>query len=601
MSNNNVTQLPAPAPYATERTVTQSVIDGFIENHPDITFADLLSSNITFRLVSEFMSDIEAAYSIHNVVRKGGDKLTVPKTLPVEAAVQIIAATNDVRVGHIGTSRAIFTRQYNLDGQPQVVWSMVDTATDENTDIKTTFYNLMGLQTKSTVITDAIRSLWGHLDSRENRARYTARTTFPHWLVPCANGVYDRKEQTFHAVGTPDYIDLYDRYTFTYCLDTPYIAGAACPAYFDPIAWIKTIVDMKTPIGRATFHILLDTMKFAIMNYSGGSGYTVYLNNVADKVGGQNGKSTWADLTAFIIDHTSCPQWTGDPDDLPFRNGKKVVRCSIDRWGDRFSLGKYIRTCVMLVSDEAKNSKAIDNVDVLKNFARRQPIQFEIKHRDPFEYTHMGVKLHLQNEITKYVTKDKATYTHNIYLTMDQDFRGRLDDRIKKQYVVDEAVAEYMLAYLLESDYKDDYDPDDIAAVQPNTEAIIKGNMPIFTFLDEFLEDLYIPAYSSSLLHAAYMVWARKNGFCEINKIMFNRDMLHYVAEHEADYEWLSTSPRYAKGVKDGDYKAESSMVYDLLRGTSYCNDKAPQWNQSRRVSDEYVNTMKCANWLVRR
>lgn len=599
----NSNQKPIKPLIQDERSIIIDVTDSFISAHmQNTTLADLLNSDVASSYASLLMQDLRDAFAIYNsVIPRGEPKLICPRFLPAHAVVKILAATHDIKVLVMGDSKSLVTRQYYSDGKPQGVWRIVDDHDQQNTEIKTAIYNLVGLQLKKSDVPNITAALWAFLESYDNSSIYVTSSNYPNYLIPCRNGIYNMMDHTFSDWGSPVCESRYGDICFTHVLDTRYVPHAPCPSNFDPFRFICSLFDTNTPIGQASAHIVKDSIQFAFRNWSGGEGYTLYGNNVADRAAGHNGKTTLLEMIEFVIQHTALPQWKGNAIDLPFSNGPKILKAPIDKWGNEFSLGGSIRSAVMLVSDESERGKYIENTGVLKLLARRQPVLYNIKYKQPFSYAMPGVKWHLQNEVTKYGTKDLATFSHNIYLAFDQDFGTQCNPAIKEQYICQEDVAEYLLSVTLESELIDDYNPVDIAALTPNIDIIVESNMQVFQFMDEFMRDLVVPAYSSSLLYAAYHTWARKNGFCEISIVMFKQDLLSYVSKHQNEYDWIVGTPTRASTIARGNYSMQSAMLYDLLHNTIYTEVRPLAMDRVDVLSSEYIHKITCRSWLVRK
>lgn len=523
-----------------------AALDRYFERHR-VTLPELLDRNTAWRISGEMMVQIRLRIEAENSQlmaddRKVGNKgYPVPTKLPAAAAVRAILETGDVALLKMkGNKRGIpIVKRYDENGFSGI-WEMITDRKDESTALRAVVYNLLGTGAPRNDVENVISSLYAIFGNPKTAGKYVRRDGWRHTLIPFFNGVYDGKDHSFTPWNAPEYEEKYGSITFTNKIDTRYNEGAQCPAYFDPIAFINSLFD-DTPRGRASARIVIQMIQFALRRWNGEEGWLVFLNNVLERAAGHNGKSTLEQLIAFLIEHNSVEAYgqRTDARDYP-GNGRKVIVAPIDLWGKDFMLADDIRGAWLLLSDEISGANFIDKTGFLKNLARRQANLYNNKHEKPFPYVFPGVAIHAQNEYVILATKDDASFTHRIDLTFDRDFTNG-NKKIKNEYIVDEAVAEYLVRVLCDMEFVDDYDPADLAEISGNTEDVRRANIPAFRFFDEVLQDGFdLPILPAKVLYALYLNWCTFEGLAPLTLQKFQADLVSWIGQHSEDYDVIS-------------------------------------------------------------
>lgn len=288
--------------------------------------------------------------------------------------------------------------------------------------------------------------------------------------------------------------------------------------------------------------------------YSGLKGAMIMLINAAERANGQNGKTTFMSLVTCMIDNAAVPEWKINnpiPPGERVANGTKVPQVSIDKWSKDFTLASMIRTAMLLVSDENSGGQ-IQGSDFIKNAARHQPLEFQEKFRNPFIYTIMCLILHAQNEMVRFKTKDGATFEHMIVLMMDQDFsvKGKCNPLVKKKYVVDKRVHEYLLwKVLTQMPLLEDFTPELVDTVRVNIEQTKRDNIPVYEFLDEIIPMFNLRRIPLKWLFEIFKdSWQPQHGeVFPIKFKTFKQYVMGYVNDNKDEFEYLDAKFQFDK------------------------------------------------------
>lgn len=388
------------------------------------------------------------------------------------------------------------------------------------------------IKNKKTVTEKGIRTLAAMLHNSGCYEKLHRKAGKPDTLIAWHNGIFNGEDHTFTAYDDPAFEERYGDLALLCKADTDYNPDAQCPAGFDPIAFIRELGGDGEK-GRHSADVLLQAVQFAARGMKGQSGNIIFLNNVSERASGKNGKSTYMDLIANLLDHGLTNEW---------KPGRQVLRRSISDWGRKFQLSG-LREAMVLMSDEAEGKNMIAATGVLKNLARGQAITVEDKFEHPYDYAFPGLIIHAQNEHVMLATKDDASFTHRIDISMERDFSGpNGDPDIKSRWVKDREVLEYLAKYICDMPFVDDYDPEDLEALQENTEDVKRANIPSMDFFEEVLlgDGFRAKLVPARLLKVLYDNYCDVNGFIPVSMKTFNIDLQSFIAKHPEDLGWNS-------------------------------------------------------------
>ena len=499
--------------------------------------------------------------------------------LPKDLIVDMLLSTGELRILKSGGSsdERLIVRHYDK-GIRTGIWEIINiTSLDKNYGtIGSVIANLGGNVSAGTK-QEILLSLRDRLKNATGGPSKILFDGFDNRLVPCRNGVYDGRDHTFTEYTDPVFLGKYGEIPFTYKLDTNYNPDALLnvPAKWDPVLGLAQLFAGNTPraqelagemramvmnqanaragtaaravitdrsIGACSLRILLYMYQLAVRNYSGREGNIVFFDNIAGQAAGHNGKSTAADLIKFIIEHASNPEYavrTSQPIFYDFTNGRRILGVPIDKWGADFSMGEDIRSALLICSDELAEAGKIPHPGAIKNFARRQLVRHNVKYKPQFDFAFRGVLLHMQNGASTFEAKDAAMFEHSIHLRYEQDFSrqgGNMNSKIKSDYVVDEDIAEYMLALILTMDFVDDYDSEDLSVLEVNKDAVVYENKPVYRFLECYFNEIPLRRHSVELMMLLFENWCKtenENVYGQIKAVQFRADVDEWCGRHK--------------------------------------------------------------------
>ena len=503
--------------------------------------------------------------------------------LPKDLIVDMLLSTGELRILKSGGSsdERLIVRHYDK-GIRTGIWEIINiTSLDKNYGtIGSVIANLGGNVSAGTK-QEILLSLRDRLKNATGGPSKILFDGFDNRLVPCRNGVYDGRDHTFTEYTDPAFLGKYGEIPFTYKLDTNYNPDALLnvPAKWDPVLGLAQLFAGNTPraqelagemramvmnqanaragtaaravitdrsIEACSLRILLYMYQLAVRNYSGREGNIVFFDNIAGQAAGHNGKSTAADLIKFIIEHASNPEYavrTSQPIFYDFTNGRRILGVPIDKWGADFSMGEDIRSALLICSDELAEAGKIPHPGAIKNFARRQLVRHNVKYKPQFDFAFRGVLLHMQNGASTFEAKDAAMFEHSIHLRYEQDFSrqgGNMNSKIKSDYIVDEDIAEYMLALILTMDFVDDYDSEDLSVLEVNKDAVVYENKPVYRFLECYFNEIPLHRHSVELMMLLFENWCKtenENVYGQIKAVQFRADVDEWCGRHKDRFE----------------------------------------------------------------
>lgn len=513
--------------------------------------------------------------------------------VPKDLIVDMLLATDEVRIlisGNHSDARLI-VRHYD-GGALTGIWEIVNiTDPDKNYGTLGSIITNLGGVTSPGTKQEILLSLRDRLKNPAGGQSKILSEGFDNRIIPCRNGVFDGRDHTFTEYTDPAFLEKYGEIPFTYKLDTAYNPDAlrTVPAKWDPVLGLAQLFAGKTQRAReladeirtmvmnqcnartgtaakaavtdrsieaCSLRVLLNMYQLAVRNYSGREGNIVFFDNLAGQAAGHNGKSTASDLIKFIIEHSSSSEYvmrTSQPVFCDFVNGNRILNVSIDKWGDNFAMGEDIRYALMICSDEVAEAGKIPHPGAVKNFARRQSVRHNVKYKPQFDFAFRGVLLHMQNGAATFEAKDAAMFEHSIHLRFEQDFSrqdGNMDSKIKTDYVVDEDIAEYMLALILSMDFVDDYDPEDLKVLEVNKDAVVYENKPVYRFLERYFDEVPLHRHSVELMMLLFENWCKtenENVYGQIKASQFRADVDEWCGRHkdrfvvQFDRDWRFT------------------------------------------------------------
>lgn len=513
--------------------------------------------------------------------------------VPKELIVKMLLATDEIRILKSGgkSDERLIVQHYS-NGVRTGIWEIVNIMDPDKNygTLGMIITNLSGVISPNAK-QEILLSLRDRLKNPAGGQSKLLSEGFDNRIIPCRNGVFDGRDHTFTEYTDPVFLEKFGEVPFTYKLDTAYNPDAlrTVPAKWDPVLGLAQLFAGKTQRAReladevramvwsqshartgaaakasitdrsieaCSLRVLLTMYQLAVRNYSGREGNIVFLDNLAGQRSGHNGKSTASDLIKFIIDHSSNQEYamrTSQPVFHDFANGKRILSVPIDKWGDDFSMGEDIRYALMICSDEVWEAGKIPHPGAIKNFARRQPVRHNVKYKPQFDYAFRGLLLHMQNGAANFEAKDGAMFEHAIHLRFEQDFSrqgGNMDSKIKTDYVVDEDIAEYMLALILEMDFVDDYDPEDLKQLEVNKDAVVYENKPVYRFLERYFDEIPLHRHSVELMMLLFGNWCKtenENAHGQIKASQFRADVDEWCGRHkdrfvvQFDRDWRFT------------------------------------------------------------
>lgn len=574
----------------------------------------------------------------------GPDPLLIPTfrsgyvrgRIPKDLIVDVLLATGEFRILKSGGSsdERLIVRHYDK-GVRTGIWEIINiTSLDKNYGTVGSVMTSLGGNVSAATKQGILLSLRDRLKTPTGGPSKILFDGFDNRLVPCRNGVYDGRDHTFTEYTDPAFLEKYGEIPFTYKLDTNYnpdaLRNAPAKWEWDPVLGLAELFAGKTrraqeladetramvmnqvyaragtaaraaitdrSIEACSLRVLLAMYQLAVRNYSGREGNIVFFDNIAGQAAGHNGKSTASDLIKFIIEHSSNSNYamrTSQPVFYDFANGKRILDVPIDKWGADFAMGEDIRSALLICSDEQGEAGKIPHPGAIKNFARRQSVRHNVKYKPQFDFAFRGVLMHMQNGASIFEAKDAAMFEHAVHLRFEQDFSrqgGNMDGRIKSKYVVDEDIAEYMLALILSMDFMDDYDPEDLNVLDVNKDAVIYENKPVYRFLERYFDEVPLHKHSVELMMLLFENWCKaenENMYGQIKASQFRADVDEWCGKRndrfvvQFDRDWRFT-------------KAEISyMTTAKFDGLEIYGGGPPLTNARYTLQDNQVTSNGC-------
>lgn len=586
--------------------IIEKVTDACIASFGDYKVTDLMDSDKAKDMRQHILENIDLQVDMENACRKKDmQKLKTVNSLPLYSISELILHTNDFKLVSIAGSDAmpkLAMNAYDTQGKFSGIMKYVST---ENTGGKNPFAAVcrqLNPNITRNAIADVVASVEAALSNSKKAYEYTATSNSNHRLIPCNNGIWDYDTKEFTPHDSPDRWTKYPDVVFTNKIDTDWNPLVQAPAFTQPdgTTWtvdgfIESLFDVDTVIGRASADIMWEILQFAIRGYNGKEGNMIYFCNASNRAKGQNGKTTFAEMLMFVIDHFSIPAYamTHRASQDRFVNGQKIIVASIDKWPKDYILAGSIRDAMFVLSDEnEEGTNYISGSGFLKNFSRGQSVMFNPKYEMPFNYACTRLKMHLQNETTKMNSTDDATFTHRIEVRYEKDFsaEGGGNPDVKNKYIIDERVAEYILWKITtQMPCLDDFSEDLKKTLKANVEDTKNDNIPTYRFLDEVLPGFNMNRIPAKWLYEMYdKSWRDQEGILKkITFQQFKKDLTQYLYNHKAEYEWSEKKTYFTAAEVDAEEKQR--MQHPALLEYGLYEGHALSFIQGNTINGTYV------------
>ena len=204
---------------------------------------------------------------------------------------------------------------------------------------------------------------------------------------------------------------------------------------------------------------------------------------------GNNGKGTYCELARNIVGYGA------------------YASIQLDQFSNDFMLEPLIRAQAIIV-DENDVGIYIDRAANLKAVTTNDVITINRKYKTPIAYRYYGFMIQCLNEYPKIRDRSDSFYRRQLFVPMNKCFTGATRDYIKTDYLRRPEVLQYVLKYILNTNF---YKLSEPASCKAILEDFKESNDPTLQFWldtkDEFKWDL-LPF---TFLYQLYQSWYQKN------------------------------------------------------------------------------------------
>jgi len=203
---------------------------------------------------------------------------------------------------------------------------------------------------------------------------------------------------------------------------------------------------------------------------------------------GANGKSTLCSLMQNLC---------GD---------KSYASIPLNAFGEEYMLEDLVNVTAVIV-DENEVNVYIDKVAKLKAVVTGDRLQINRKYKSPLSFTFKGFVVQALNGFPKVKDKSESFYRRNLFVPFLKCFTGGERKYIKREYVKNKDVLEYVLHKVLHSDF---YELSTPASCTKLLAEYKEFNDPVRQFWAEFEGQFVWDLLPFSFMFALYQVWFRR-------------------------------------------------------------------------------------------
>lgn len=342
-------------------------------------------------------------------------------------------------------------------------------------------------------------------------------------LVPVNNGIYNRKSKKLLSF-SPEYVFL-SKSTTNYNPDAKLknIHNPVDNTDWNVDDWIDDLVDDEE-LSKFLWEIISASIR---SNQIWDKGIWFYSEI------GNNGKGTFTSLIRNLMGYSNC------------------ISIPVADFGNDFKLEPLINTAIVL-TDENNVNQYIDKSANYKATITGDPIFIDIKYKTPITFTFTGLNIQCMNGFPKTKDKSGSFYRRLAMIPFNKSFEGKEKKYIKKKYLKDKDVLEYVLKKALEMDFETFSEPD---VIKTTLNEYKEFNNTFIQFWSEIEPQLKWDKIPINFLYDLYIGWCKRYSpdGKSISKITFKNELAFHL-KHNKIWELR---------LKKGNYIRKGTTIYD--------------------------------------
>ena len=552
------------------------------ENRP-YSIHDLMNETIAEAIKADILDEVNSEIDLENANRPANSKLNRFKKLTEAALIDIIIASNDVKLLKRidqNNKAAYSIAYYNHVGQNAGIWYSDES--DDQDILSTICSNFLVKPSSMKMFTNMLKSHSNMQIIKEHERSY---------LVPCANGMLNLQnvntafsdyvhytasgfEFTPYLTDTgeenPEYVEKYGDLVYAWKLRTNWNPDAKNVTLIceDGYEWSvdKHFVDaFGDNIKRA--RLVLEQLNFLVRGLRGN--YTIFYGDDSPTSKGGGMKSTTANMLAYILGMGYVlPR---DIDDLIDKN---------------FGLSGIVGKKLLLGHETNADNSELKNNKVAKKLMRGNPVSIDQKFKALMEIRFKGMWIQCFNGVFNVAAKERAFYRKLRIIPFptvveNEDGFQIERDEIQEDFIDRKCVREYLLLKAVSLGAIKGYQPDCLKEAEVGVMDAQIAASTTMRFLEEIMPCIvgnWIPV--PALYQAYRFVWCVDNGHAGANSQTFVKDLMSWLQLKKLkEWELLDASKSRRMPVEA---KAEPELA-------NYMPENNPWMNEDGKWSAKYV------------
>lgn len=267
-------------------------------------------------------------------------------------------------------------------------------------------------------------------------------------------------------------------------------------------------------------------------------------------VTGNNGKGTYCELLRNIAGEDSC------------------ASINMPDMAKEFRLNG-IQNSIAIIADENPVGIYIDDSHTLKNLVTGDPVNINIKYKNPMDYRFRGFVVQCINELPQIRDRSGSLARRVILIEFDQNFEGRVIPEIKQEYLKRQDVLEWFVKIAMDLDF-DNFDiPEKCKASMLD---YLEYNDPVREFVNEIMPQYTWDLIPTTLIFEQYVSWMKQN--YPMSTPMGRNKFLHHMGEVlNETKEWYYPTDRVLFSSEGRMVGPERTIV--TYKAESWINDFA--------------------------
>lgn len=564
--------------------IYDDIVDEFIETY-DIEHLD------TTEVARYVLQEIKDRTQIENMARQSNDKIRMPQTLPWRVVAKLMLASGKVSTIIAHDGKTVIPVVYGTRKDNYGVWTQCITK-DDYAYIRE-IASLFNRSVDTKAVNEIVETI--KIFSKEYRREITHDKNY----VPVANGVYNCETKDLIDWDTAKEMGI----TYVAKLAIEYNPNASETLFDDTINNRQIgFMDIIKDVAGDEEHMeaLLNAMAIMVRPDNRLGIKTIGLVDPA--MTGSNGKSTIAEILQSIIGR---------------RNYSTTPLTKLD---ENFALQELPNKMALICTDSEDNPM-VYNSGNFKLLAQGEPVTIDVKHGRTIEgYDWHGHMWYCFNGFPKFKDVSDAIDRRWYFIDFNNHFADdntqlKKNEKIKREYLKDDAELQYILKVLLERDL-DSLEPSHFQKDLMQT--FRSSTNPVDEFLDEITDEEFRKGgqhwdmYPLTWLYSAFLGWYKQNNNRDsgFSAQKFNTSATFWVRRHADKWEIPVDEKGKPKRVAPGnmmqgaehftdDYNVKaidnmSSWMNGMYRSSfdkdKYCRPAKlkPQYTCMRRVSGTY-------------